>query len=134
MNKNNIHIIFLFFFLVFLNSCSSFSYEKKITGKYFLIGVDAQDYLNISRKLSNGDYIGRVPANVLEYKIIDSFIVAKSEEKGAFRYYIVNMQKDSDYAQESDFLIGPLNYKEFIKYCGENLAILQRQSHFDFFK
>ena len=96
-------------------SCHSFRYERKIANDYYLIGVDTEDYLTISRKLSNGDYIGRVPAKVLEYGVVDSFIVAKSQSnpKAAIRYYIVNMQKDSEYAHEEEFLIGPLTESEF---------------------
>ena len=113
MKKNNALLIVLGFTLFFMFSCHPFNYEKKLVDGYYLIGVDSRDYLTISRKLSNGDYIGRVPAKVLEYGIIDSFIVAKSEQRGVISYYIVNMQKDSEYAHEEEFLIGPLTEDEF---------------------
>lgn len=112
--KNN-NLVFTVFPLIFLFviSCHTFSYEKKIADKYYLIGVDTKDNLTISRKLRNGDYIGRVPAKVLRYGIRDSFIIAESLHKGAIRYYIVNMQQDSEYAHENIFLIGPLTESEF---------------------
>lgn len=113
MKKSNALLIVFCFTLASMLSCQPFNYKKKIADKYYLIGVDSKNYLTISRKLGNGDYIGRVPAKVLEYGIRDSFIVAKSQQKGAISYYIVNMQRDSEYAHEEEYLIGPLTINEF---------------------
>lgn len=108
-------------------SCHSFSYEKKIANGYYLIGVDTKDYLTISRRLSNGDYIGRIPAKVLEYGIVDSLIVGKTEKKGVINYYILNIQKDSEYAHEEDFLIGPLTENEFNRQWQSRLNVHLKQ-------
>ena len=106
-----------------LFSCHSFRYKKKIADDYYLIGVDLKDYLSIDRKLNQGDYIGRIPAKILEYGIEDSFIVGKSEQKGLVGYYILNMQKDHDYAHEEDFLIGPLSEDDYNKYWHDKLKV-----------
>ena len=120
MKLKKICLLLAVILFVSFTSCSSFEYEKNIVGKYYLIGVDLKDYLSISRKL-NGDYIGRVPPNVIEYAIVDSLIVAKSEKNKMIRYYIVNMDNDSDYAKEEDFLTGPLSEREYTQLWDKKL-------------
>jgi hypothetical protein len=123
------HVLFLALCLISVGmfSCHSFSYEKKIADGYYLIGVDAEDYLTISRKLNNGDYIGRIPAKVLKYGVVDSFIIARSEQKGVINYYIVNMNKDHEYAHEEEFLIGPLSENEFNEQWQSELKVNLKQ-------
>lgn len=108
-------IVSLFFIAFTFFSCKSFVYEKKIINDYYILGVDLKDELTVSRRLNNGDYIGRVPANVIEYGVNDSLIIAKSSQNGNIRYYIINMKKDSEYGRESDYLIGPLNEDDYVK-------------------
>ncbi len=119
-NKKSILAFSMFFLFI---SCQSLSYEKNIIDKYYLIGVDMRNHLIISRKLSTGDYIGRVPGDVTEFGVTDSFIVAKSESNGLVRYFIINMKKDSEYALEEEFLIGPLTEKQYIEEWGGRLEI-----------
>ena len=112
MNRFN-YIFQLFLLLIF--SCQNFAYEKNITGNYYLLGVDTENNLTISRKLSNGDYIGRIPAKVLAYGLKDSFLVAKMTFDEVIKYYVIDMKKDSEYALEENFLFGPMTEQEFKK-------------------
>jgi hypothetical protein len=95
--------------------CHPFAYEKEVIRPYYLIGNDTKQDLTISRRLDNGDYIGRIPGNVVEYGVAGNYIVAKTNNRAAVSYYIVNMINDNDYAQEQDFLVGPLSESVYMR-------------------
>ncbi|MBC3540320.1 hypothetical protein ACFSC6_02830 [Rufibacter sediminis] len=92
-----------------------FAYKEHVIGKYFIIGVDTKDDLSLSYKLSNGDFVGKAPGQILQYGYNDTVIVAKTQNNynGQPSYYIINMVKDSDYAHEEDFQTGPIAEEEF---------------------
>lgn len=98
-----------------LFSCNDlFSYKKNIVGKYYLMETETKNGLAIYYKTNDGDFIGRIPANVLSYGFNDSFIVTKNKELNLELYYILNRTKDFDYAEQKDFLITqPLTEKEY---------------------
>ena len=100
-------------------------YEKQITGKYFITGTDTRDDLHLSYKLRSGDYIGRAPGNVLQYGFNDTFLVAKTKnsQNDFASYYLIDMTKDSEYAQEKDFLIGPLSDEDFESHYSSLLQV-----------
>ena len=100
-----------------LVSCGDLlSYREKITGNYYLMETDTKNDLAIYYKTNDGDFIGRIPSLILEYGFNDSFLIAKSKKNDSVRYYIINRNKDSDYADQKDFLIGtPITEKEFIE-------------------
>jgi hypothetical protein len=45
--------------------------------------------------------------------INDSFVVATCKKINSISYYLIQRIKDSRYAEEKDFLIGPLSEKEY---------------------
>lgn len=96
-------------------SCKSFVYKKKIAERYYIIGVDSRNDLTLSRRLGNGDYIGRIPAKVIGYGIADSLLIGKSIQNGIAKYYIINMKGDNDYAHESDYLLETLSEEDFMR-------------------
>ena len=110
--------------LITLYSCG-FAYKKHIVGKYHLIAVDTRTDISLCYEISSGDCIGRVPARVIEYGYSDSLLVAKAKEygKASPSFYIIDMRKDSDYAHEEQFRIGPLTESEFDEYWRNKLKI-----------
>jgi hypothetical protein len=108
-----------------LNSSCSFAYKKHVIGKYYLIGVDTKEDVTLSYKLSSGDFIGRAPAKVIACGYKDSLLVAKSlEHKNSNpTYYIINMNRDGEYAHEEVFRVGPLGESEFNKEWNEKLKV-----------
>ena len=83
-------------------SCG-FAYEKRITGKYYIIGVDTRDEHGLSYNLGGGSFIGRAPGQLIEYGFNDTFLVAKTiaDWNARAEYYIIDLSKDSEYAQEN---------------------------------
>ena len=101
--------IFLLATAVCIYSCGDlFERQRKITGSYYLGENEKFGGLSIYFKTSDGDYIGRGTGKVLEYGFTDNFIVSKNETDVGIRFYLINRKKDSDYADTSDFQIGPL--------------------------
>jgi hypothetical protein len=118
-------IIIATLLICLLFSSCGFAYKKHITGKYFLIGVDTEEDLHLSYKLSSGDFVGRVPAKVTAYGYNDSVLVVKSlEYKNSFpAYYIINMNRDSEYAHEEVYRVGPLIESDFEKEWKDKLRV-----------
>ncbi len=111
--------ICLFILFAFIYGCQDFAFEKHIVREYYLIGVDSEDHLSISRKLNNenGSAIGRIQ-NVKEYAVFkDSLIFAKSEES---KYFILNMKNDDDFVDPAQVVVGPLDLSSFNEYIGNN--------------
>lgn len=106
--------ILIFLLMIIFFSCGDlFSPKKEIVGRYYLMEPESENGLAIYYKTSDGDYIGRIPAKVLEYGFNDSFIVAKCEKNTSISYYLVQRNLDSNYTEPRDFLAGPLSEKEF---------------------
>ena len=100
--------------LILFSSCG-LAYKKHVIGKYYIIGVDTRDDLSLSYDLNNGTYVGKAPPRITEYGYNDTFLVAKVLEYGKSysTYYIIDMTKDSDYALEETFRVGPLSESEY---------------------
>ncbi|WP_207435986.1 hypothetical protein [Sabulibacter ruber] len=105
-------------------SCG-FAYKEQVTGKYYIIGVDTKDDLSLRYKLDNGDFVGKAPGQILQYGYNDTLIVAKTQYNysGQPSFYLINMLKDSDYAHEEDFQIGPISEEEFNSKWNQRLNI-----------
>ena len=105
--------------IIFLTSCSDFTYEKNIYKNYYLIGVDTKDNISISIKLKSGDFSARIQW-VKQYAIAnDTFLFAKAINNININdYYILNMSKDSEYAKIEDVVIGPLDSLSFANNWG----------------
>lgn len=99
-----------------MNLCScGLAYERQVTGKYYIIGVETKDDLSLSFKLGSGDYVGKAPGQLLKYGFNDTYLVAKTQEykNGKPSYYVIDMTKDSELAHEENFRIGPLTESEY---------------------
>ncbi len=72
------HLIFVFSFFMCL-SCG-LNIEKEIKHPYYLISTDINSDTNISIKLADGNYIGRIPNKVIEYTLEGNYILAKQQD------------------------------------------------------
>ncbi len=114
--KSSILKVLYLVIILYSISCGDgiFSYNKNISGKYYLVESEVQNIYSICYRTGGGDYIGRIPENVIEYAVVpDSLFVAKSFQNGSIYYYLNKTNQDSDYAHEDEFLIGPLNELKF---------------------
>ena len=118
--------ITLFVFLLFDTSCGDiFQSEKHIIGPYYAVEGQTHGHISICYLTNNGMLPGKIPPSVKEYGIVDSFLVAKViEQDSVSNYYILNMNKDSELAKNSDFLIGPLNEREYYDLFGQKNKII----------
>jgi len=103
--------------VVFSFSSCGFAYQKHIVGRYYIIGVDDATNLSLSYKLNSGDFVGRVPSNtrIIECVYNDTFLVAKVQkyDKNHPTFYIINMIRDSELAEERAFRTGPITESDF---------------------
>ena len=123
LSKKLLLIIGLF---LLINLCTcGFAYEKQITDKYYVIGVDTEGELGLSYKLGSGDYVGKAPGRLLQYGNNATFLVAKTQESKNSNpaFYIIDMAKDSELAQEETFRIGPLTEEEYNRSWNQKLNI-----------
>ena len=105
--------------IIFLTSCSDFTYEKNIYKNYYLIGVDTKDNISISIKLKSGDFSARIQWVKQSAIANDTFLFAKAINNININdYYILNMSKDSEYAKIEDVVIGPLDSLSFANNWG----------------
>jgi hypothetical protein len=84
--------------------------EEKILKPYYLTATDNKEELKISRKLENGDYIGRIPSRVKEYAVVNDTLIFARTSNG---YYVLNTTRDHDYSEVKDVVIGPLDRATF---------------------
>ncbi len=97
--------------IFFVASCQiGMAYKKQIWKKYYLIAPNAKEQLKISRKLENGDYIGRIPERVMEYGIVNDSLIFARTTKG---YYVLNTANDHDFAEVKDVVVGPIDQRTF---------------------
>lgn len=108
-----VNIILLSTAICFYSCGDLFEKQRRITGSYYLGENEMSGGLSIYFKTSNGDYIGRGAGKVLEYGFTDNFIVSKNERGAGIVFYLINRKKDADYADVSDFQIGPLTEQAY---------------------
>ena len=125
-NKLSKKLPFIIGLFLLINLCScGFAYEKRIRGKYYIIGVDTEEDLGLSYKLGSGDYVGKAPGQLLQYGNNDTFLVAKTQayKNSNQAFYIIDMTKDSELALEETFRIGPLTEEEYNRSWKQKLNI-----------
>jgi hypothetical protein len=128
LSKNKIFIPFSLgigiLFTASLGSCG-FAYDKKIIGKYHIIGVDTKTDLSLSYVLNSGDGLGKAPGRIKQYGFNDTFLVAKTlgYRDTVASYYIIDMHKDSEIAEEKIFRVGPLTEEEYNRSWKKRLNI-----------
>lgn len=85
-------------------------------GPYVLVWADTEADTSLSRDLGGGAWIGRVDATVFAVGRNDKFVVAKQHPAGDRNrtdYFIVDALRDSDMADPSDVVLGPLSKEEY---------------------
>jgi hypothetical protein len=108
--------------LLFLQSCLGwgdiFAPKEKIVGKYYLLENESQiDGYSIYYKYDD-NYVGRSPWNskVLSYGIKDSLLIMKIQLlDSSVNYYVLNMNKDSDFAELKDILTDTIKVGDYNK-------------------
>jgi len=100
--KKILAAVFAFWCINFLSSCGDMlAYKKNIYGNYYLLEGDAENDISLNYKVTKGGFVQRVPARIIEYAILaDSLIIAKSKQGAEIFYYVVDIKKDSAYADE----------------------------------
>jgi len=105
---------FLLIFQSCLGASDMFATRTKIIGNYYLVEEEDGGY-SIGYKIDEG-FIGRSPSNskVLAYAIRDSVLVMKVQfYDSTSKFYILNMNKDGDYADEKDIFIDTISEKDY---------------------
>jgi hypothetical protein len=102
-----------------VTSCSLFdSGIEWRGGPYALLWIDTADNISLCRDLGNGSWIGRVDAMVFSVGWNGRYVVAKQHPAGdrsKTYYFIVDSLRDSDLANQSNVILGPLSKDEYGK-------------------
>ena len=101
---------------VLLVSGCGFVHDEHITGPYRLIAVDVDNQMSISYDLGDESAVGRINETVFAFGFDERFIVAKQHPNGdrsVTNFFYLDMTKDSNYADPTDSVTGPLTEKEF---------------------
>jgi hypothetical protein len=105
------------FLLACLTSCSLFdSGVEWRGGPYALLWIDISEDMSLCRELGEGSWICRVDAMVFAVGWDGRYAVAKQHPAGdrsKTNYFIVDALRDTDLANQSDVVLGPLNKEEY---------------------
>lgn len=96
-------------------SCHGLVREEKIIGDFYLVAVDSETETSLSFKISDGSYIGIVPATVYSAGYDSKYVYAKQHPEGAngkTNYYIIPIKVKDQYRVDEE-VIGPLNKTQF---------------------
>jgi len=119
MNQNPIQLLralAIGAILVFQLAGCGFVHDEKITGHYRLVAVDISEQMGICYALEKGDCIGRIPETVFSVGWNEHFIVAKQHplnNRSVTNYFILEIARDSKFADPSESVTGPLSAAEF---------------------
>lgn len=102
-----------------ITSCSLFdSGVEWRAGPYALLWIDTADNISLCRDLGKGSWIGRVDAMVVAVGWDGRYAVAKQHPAGdrsKTDYFILDSSHDTDLANQSDVVLGPLSEDEYVK-------------------
>lgn len=114
--KQSLYWLLCLFLAAVYTSCGDMlESRKQIIGKYYLVETDTKDNISISYKLEHGDYVGRIAPKVQEYAVIgDTLIAGKTLQAGAIQFYVIKIKNDSEYAESTNYLVGPMTENEFM--------------------
>lgn len=93
-----------------------FGCRPRIIAKNYSVSTnDTDDDRSLYYNLENGDAIGRVEPCVVAVGWNDKYIIVKRRirKETTIFYYILEIDKDSKYANPRDVVIGPLTETEF---------------------
>ena len=103
----------LYCIIAFLStSCGDlFTMNKHLVGDYYLVESEGLKGYGVYLKLQNGDFIGRVSKRITNYCVLgDTIIVAGvSNSSDSLAYYIIDITKDHDFAENVDVVTGPVS-------------------------
>jgi hypothetical protein len=91
-------------------------HDEKLVGPYHLAAINTLEDMQVCYALSNGDTVGRIEGTVYAVGWNDSFIVAKQHphnNRSITRYYVLDISRDSTYANPATCISGPLTEAEF---------------------
>lgn len=112
------------------NTCKSFG-ETALGNKFALVEADEKNKSILYCTSPKCCYVGHtvVPTNVVSYKRNSKWIIAKSEDKGGYSYWIIDKEFTIEFKYDSSIekvimshVIGPLDSTTFNKEL-ENLKI-----------
>ncbi len=95
-----------------------FVHDEMITGPYRLVAIDNSEQMSVCYTLKKCDCIGRISETVFSVGWNDRFIVAKqhpSNNRSITNYFILEMARDSQLADPSASVTGPLSAAAFEK-------------------
>ncbi len=93
-----------------------FVHDEHLTGPYRLVAVDTPEEMSICYTLEKNDCIGRIPDTVFSVGWNERFIIAKqhpSNNKATTNYFILEIARDSKFAEPNESVTGPLSKSEF---------------------
>ncbi len=91
-------------------------HDEKLVGPYHLAAMNSLEDMQVCYVLSNGDTVGRIDGTVYAVGWSDRFIVAKQHPNGnrsIIRFYILDISRDSTYANPGASVTGPFTEAEF---------------------
>lgn len=123
--------LLLYFLLTVLCSCGDIlASRKNIVGRYYLVEDEGSNAFSIRYKLATGDFIGRVPAPVVEYGWNDSVLVVKTMCEPGNEVYVIDMRKDFEFADKSEYLIRVLSEVEYNRNWQDQLKLKFERSEY----
>jgi hypothetical protein len=93
-----------------------FVHNEQLTGDYRLNAVDVMEQMSVCLRLPGGDAIGRIDETVFSVGWDDRYIVAKqhpANNRTVTHYYLLDISRDSTYADPNQSVTGPLTEVEF---------------------
>lgn len=100
-------------------SCSLFdSGVEWRAGPYALLWIDTAENNSLCREIGGGSCIGRVDATVFAVGSNGRYVVAKQHPAGdrdKTSYFIIDSLRDSELANQSDVVLGPLSKEAYGK-------------------
>jgi hypothetical protein len=109
--------------IVVFSFCGNWTYQKHVTGNYFLVGQNKK-YPTLCYQLQSGSFSGRVD-RVVSYGFSDSVLVAKTvlKQSSDTFFHIINMRRDSDSAEDQNVRIGPVSKAKYQDDWSNKLSI-----------
>ncbi|MGB5981922.1 MAG: hypothetical protein WBG46_07225 [Nonlabens sp.] len=116
-----INLVLFSLIIVLSTACQDLVVEKKITGRYYIIGVDTSDNLRLSYEVDSGNYIGITKSNIKSIGFNKKYIITSShiEDKKNAHYFIIPLEKEVNQYWVDTLKIGPLNKSEFDRKSSE---------------
>ncbi len=91
-------------------------HDEKLVGPYHLAAMNSLEDMQVCYALSNGDTVGRIDGTVYAVGWNSRFIVAKQHphnNRSITRFYILDISRDSTYANPGSSVSGPFTEAEF---------------------